>query len=243
MAQGIIHFVATEDHPRQFDNSLYHGQIRGEQLLLSDGTPKGEFSHTTDSKLSTWDFTRVFQGDPDNVAWMVDIEIDPERRPVVLFSVQKDGRGLPARQGGMDLRYCIARWDGQAWNWEEIAFAGNRLYAYEDDYSGLGAIDPSDTNHVFISTNADPETGEPLVSSADNQRHYELFEGRRDGDAGKWKWIPFTSNSDVDNLRPLIPKQDNHGTVVVWMRGSYRHNRGRWTTKVVGAKGPETHDN
>ena len=36
-SQGNIHFVATEDHPREFDNSLYHGMIRGEQLLLSDG--------------------------------------------------------------------------------------------------------------------------------------------------------------------------------------------------------------
>ena len=95
----------------------------------------------------------------------------------------------------------------------------------------------------FISTNSNPEPAEPLISSADSRRHYELFQGRRDAHAGKWKWIPFTSHSDVDNLQPLLPNHHTHGTVVVWMRGSYRHNRGRWTTKVVGAKSPETHDN
>lgn len=235
-AMGKIHFVATEDHPRQFDNSLYHGLIDQEQLLLSDGTPKGSFSHTADTALSTWDFTRVFPGDPDNVAWMVDIEVDDQARPVILFSVQKDGRGLPARQGGMDHRYLLASWDGQAWHYEEIAYAGSRLYPYEDDYTGLGAIVPGDTNHIIISTNADPTTGEPLISLADNKRHYELFEGRRDTTSKKWNWTPLTANSDVDNLRPIIPKSSDQGVAIVWMRGQYRHNRGTWTTKVVGAK-------
>ena len=164
---------------------------------------------------------------------MVDIELDSQAQPVILFSVQKDGRGLPDRQGGMDLRYCLARWDGKSWRWDEIAFAGTRLYPHEDDYSGLGAIDPANTDRVFISTNADPHTGEPLISSADNKRHYELFEGRRDRAEGIWNWTPFTANSDVDNLRPLIPKQTEHGTVIVWMRGTYRHNRGSWTTKLL----------
>lgn len=236
--EGNIHFVATEDHPRNFDNSLYHGIIRGEDLLLSDGSRLGELNRGTEPKLATWDFTRVFQGDPDNVAWMVDIELDAERRPVILFSVQKDGRGLPVRQGGMDMRYCLARWDGKEWQWEEIAYAGTRLYAYEDDYSGLGAIDPANTDRVFISTDADPVTGAPLVSSADGKRHHELFEGRRNPDTGDWNWTPFTANSDADNLRPLIPKQADGKTVIVWMRGGYRHNHGSWTTKVVGALAP-----
>src|SRR5262249_15844720 len=36
-----IHFVATEDHPRNFDNSLYHGFIRRGQVHFSDGKLAG----------------------------------------------------------------------------------------------------------------------------------------------------------------------------------------------------------
>jgi hypothetical protein len=106
----------------------------------------------------TWDFTRVFAGDPDNVAWMTDIEVDGEDRPVIAFSVQKDGRDKPQHEGGLDLRYRYARWDGEGWRADEIAYAGERLYPGEDDYSGLATIDPQDTRVLYISTNADPVT-------------------------------------------------------------------------------------
>src|SRR5262249_23742892 len=156
-------------------------------------------------KIATWELTKVYQGTPDSVAWMVDIELDREDRPYVLFSTQVDGRGLPRGQGGMDLRYHCARWDGRAWHTEEIAHAGTRLYPTEDDSSGLGALDPNDPDVLYISTDADPVTGAPLVSAADQQRHYELFRGVRDGRTGKWAWTPFTRNSTADNLRPVIP--------------------------------------
>ena len=71
------------------------------------------------------------------------------------------------------------------------------------------------------------------MSEADGQRHHEIFRGEtRDGGA-TWKWISITSNSTVDNLRPLVPIWDNPQTALIWMRGAYRNNRGEWTTKVV----------
>src|SRR6516162_9866490 len=111
---------------------------------------------------------------------MADIELDRDAHPYVLFSTQIDGRGLPRGQGGMDLRYHYARWDGTSWHTEEIAQAGRRLYAGEDDYSGLGALDPKNPDVMYISTDADPVSGDPLVSHADRKRHYELFRGQRD---------------------------------------------------------------
>ncbi|MCA9150074.1 MAG: BNR-4 repeat-containing protein [Planctomycetales bacterium] len=228
-----IHFVATEDHPRNFDNSLYHGMIRAGKLYQTNGTELAPLSTTTDTQVHTWDFTRVFPGDADNVAWMVDIELDAQRRPVILFSVQKDGRGLPPRQGGADIRYHYASWNGETWQQQEIAYAGTRLYPFEDDYSGLGAIDPSNANRIFISTDADPVTGEPLVSAADQRRHYELFEGTTADHGTTWRWTPITANSTVDNLRPLVPRWSDPRTALVWMRGTYKHNHGQWTTAVV----------
>jgi hypothetical protein len=232
--KGTIHFVATEDHPRNFDNSLYHGYVRGGAMYRTDGTRVGALSTTTETPFATWDFTKVYQGTPDSVAWMVDIELDKNDRPYVLFSTQVDGRGLPRGQGGMDLRYHYARLDATGWHHEEIAHAGTRLYPTEDDYSGLGALDPNNPDLLYISTDADPVTGAPLISTADQTRHYELFRGDRGGN-GKWAWTPFTRNSSVDNLRPVIPKWNDRRTAIAWMRGSYIHNHGEWYSAVVAA--------
>jgi len=232
--KGTIHFVATEDHPRNFDNSLYHGYVRDGAMYKTDGTKVGTLSTTTDAKIATWDFTKFYQGGPDNVAWMVDVELDRSDRPYVLFSTQVDGRGLPRGQGGLDLRYHYARLGPNGWHTEEIAHAGTRLYPDEDDYSGLGALDPNNPDVLYISTDADPVSGAPLVSSGDGKRHYELFRGERSA-SGKWTFTPFTRNSTVDNLRPVIPKWNDRRTAIAWMRGAYIHNHGEWYSSVVAA--------
>jgi hypothetical protein len=228
-----IHFITTEDHPRNYDNSIYHGFLRHGNIHLSDGTPMGKLSDSTDTSIAAWDLTRVFRGDPDNVGWVIDLELDKEKRPYLAFSVQKDGRGLPTRRGGQDHRFGYGRWDGSAWHVHEMAYAGTRLYAGEDDYTGLVALDPKDPDVVYISTDADPLTGAPLVSIADRKRHHELFRGTT-LDAGKtWRWEAITANSTVDNLRPIVPRWDDKRTALVWMRGTYRNNHGEWTTAVV----------
>ena len=231
--KGTLHFVATEDHPRNYDNSLYHGYLQGDTIHHSNGAVVGTLNTTTEKKIATWELTKVFQGTPDDVAWMADIELDRDAHPYVLFSTQIDGRGLPRGQGGMDLRYDYARWDGTSWHTEEIAQAGRRLYAGEDDYSGLGALDPKNPDVMYISTDADPVSGDPLVSNADHKRHYELFRGQREARLGKWTWTPFTRNSTADNLRPVIPAWNDPRTALVWMRGTYVHNHGEWTTSMV----------
>jgi hypothetical protein len=151
--------------------------VRDGVMYKTDGTRVNALSTSTEATNATWDFTKVYQGTPDSVAWMVDVELDSTERPYVLFSTQRDGRGLPRGQGGMDLRYHYARLGANGWQHEEIAYAGTRLYASEDDYSGLGALDPNNPDVLYISTDADPVKGTPLVSTADGKRHYELFRG------------------------------------------------------------------
>ncbi|HSH17169.1 MAG TPA: BNR-4 repeat-containing protein [Verrucomicrobiae bacterium] len=233
--RDTIHFVATEDHPRNFDNSLYHGFIRGGQVFGSDGEPMGPLPVGTNTSFRAWNFTRVFQGGPTNVAWMSDIHLDRDERPVILFTTQRDGAGQPMGAGGMDHRFHYARWDGAKWVTHEIAHAGTRLYPGEDDYTGLGAIDPQNPNVVYISTDADPVTGRPLISRASYRRFHELFRGETADGGATWQWTAITSNSSMDNLRPLVPiwPDANGRTAVVWMRGGYRVNRGEWTTAVA----------
>ena len=86
---------------------------------------------------------------------------------------------------------------------------------------------------IYISTDADPQTGEPLISSADDKRHRELFRGETADGGATWSWTPITANSTMDNLRPIVPKWNDPRTALVWMRGNYRNNHGEWTTAVV----------
>jgi hypothetical protein len=175
----------------------------------------------------------VYRGDKDHVAWVTDLHLDEQGRPYCAFSVQRDGAGLPKGQGGMDHRYHYARWDGQRWQVSEIAFAGTRLYKDEDDYTGGVALDPQDPNVVYISTDADPVTGTPLISATDGQRHHELFKGVTSDGGATFTWTALTKDSDADNLRPLVPIWKDQRTAVVFMRGKYGHNRGPWSTKVM----------
>lgn len=233
--RDTIHFVATEDHPRNFDNSLYHGFIRGGRVHDSTGKVLGPLPVGTNTSFRAWSFTRLYEGGPTNVAWMSDIHLDPAGRPVVLFSTQRDGQGLPMGAGGLDHRYHYARFDGARWQSHEIAFAGTRLYPGEDDYTGLGAIDPQNVSVVFISTDAHPITGKPLISRTSYRRFHELFRGETTDGGETWNWTPITADSSTDNLRPLVPVwPDAQGrTLLVWMRGGYRVNRGEWNTAVV----------
>jgi hypothetical protein len=221
--RDAVHLLYTEGHPRDFDNSIFHVVLRDGQLRRSDGVP---IRTLADGLRSPEEGTRVFEGDADNVAWVIDAALDTEGRPFVASSVQRDSSGLPPGQGGEDHRYWLARWTGSTWEGEEIGFAGTRLYPGEDDYTGGVALVAGDPDTVFISTNADPTTGAPLVSAADGRRHWEVLRGsRRDDGSGEeaaWRWTPVTRDSTVDNLRPIVPRSDGRRPILLWLRGTYR---------------------
>lgn len=214
-----IHMLYTEAHPRDYDNNLYHVYYQAGMLHKSDGTPICSLAEGLESPDEG---TRIFKADPDHVAWCANIVLDSSQRPVAVYSVQIGSAGLPQGQGGDDIRYRYARWDGKAWQDHALAYAGTRLYAGEDDYSGLATIEPDDPNIVYISTNSDPETGSPLISSADGKRHYELFRGETQNIGASWSWAPITRNSTLDNLRPIRPPADGRDRVLLWLRGTYR---------------------
>ncbi len=221
-----IHFLTTEDHPRAYDNSIYHGVIRGGQVSRSDGALVGPLGTDDTMGVSPKDLTRVFEGDADNVAWTIDLHLDADGNPFAVFSVQKDGAHARTERGatdiGQDHRFHYARFDGATWHVHEIAYAGTRLYPGEDDYTGLAAVHPNDPNTVFISTNADPVTGEPLISAADGARHREIFRGVTSDLGATWTWTAITRDSDADNLRPIVPIRESGKTALLWLRGTLR---------------------
>ena len=153
------------------------------------------------------------------MAWPVDLELDGEGRPVALFSIQVDGAGRPPGTGGLDHRYLWARFDGERWRVEPLAFAGSRLYAGEDDYTGLAALDPADPTVAYLSTDADPATGAPLVCPEDGARHRRLFRAERRAGGG-FAFEPLAKGSHTDDLRPIVPRGSPR--VLLWLRGEYR---------------------
>lgn len=218
--EGSIHLLYTEGHPRDFDNSLYHVVYRDGQLRRSDGAAIRSLAEGLNDPTEG---TRIFAGDADHVAWCADVALDAQRRPVAVYSVQVDSGGKPPRQGGDDLRYRYARFDGERWIDHPLAFAGTRLYAGEDDYSGLVALDPDNPRVVYFSTNAEPTTGTPLKSAGDGRRHYEIFRGETADGGASWTFAPITRDSTADNLRPIIPARGAGGwTMLLWLRGAYR---------------------
>ena len=210
-----IHFVFTEGHPRDFSNSLYHAYFRNGVFYRSDGT---RVKAVSDGPISPAEATRIFSGNEDNVAWPCDLHLDDRQRPVVVYSVQINSAHLPSghADAGRDHRYRLAHWDGHVWLDHEIAHAGTRLYRGEDDYTGLICLNPNNTDTVYLSSDVNIESGEPNGSG-----HYEIYQGTTQ-DAGRtWTWSAITKGSDVDNLRPIVPKSNGNGSIVLWLKGKY----------------------
>jgi hypothetical protein len=204
-----IHFITSDDHPRAYDNSIYHGVIRGGKVYDSFGNEvDGNIFDTT--AMAPNAYTAVFDTDtsPLGFAWTTDLALDAEGRPYAAFTARANNNNTA------DHRFLYGRFDGAQWNVHEVAKAGGFLYASEADYTGLVALDPSDPNRLFISTKIDPRTNVTMA-------RYEIFEGRTTNGGANWTWQPITFNSTVDNLRPIVPKWDAEHTALLWMRGTY----------------------
>jgi BNR repeat-containing family member len=213
-----IQIAYTLGHQQAFGNCLYHLSYRGGRLLRSDGTPAGSLA---EGRLPPEAGTRIFQAGADDVTWISDVETGPDGRPCIAYTLQEN---FPDRKNwGEDHRFRYALWTGSEWSDHEIAFAGSKLHQVEgDSCTGLIALDPEDTSSAFISTNADPAGGTPLVSSADGRRHWEIFHGSTADRGRTWSWTAVTRNSSADNIRPVIPRWRGPQLAVVWLKGAMR---------------------
>jgi autotransporter-associated beta strand protein len=219
-----IHFISTEEHPRDFANSVYHGYIQDGKLYNTNGS-------LIDSNLfdpnavSPTALSKIFQngsssnGTTMNRAWTISLEIDNTGNPVGVFSAR-------ANDNNNDHRFFYGRYDGNEWKVNEFAKAGGFLYASESDYTGLVAIDPENPNVLVMSSKIDPRDDSTTSK-------YELYKGVTTDFGANWNWSAITENSTVDNIRPIIPSWNGKYTALTWMRGTYSTYTS-WTTEVVG---------
>lgn len=221
-----VHFIATDNHPRNANNSIYHGYVKNGQLFnsaggvvdanLFDGLGMRPSDLTTVFAANT-----VVDGNPMTRAWTVDVAIDEGGNPVAVFQARIDPGGLSGGGESLDHLFFYATYDniGDTWNVNSLAAAGRDIYAAspngaEDDYTGLISIDPNDTSTLYMSTDIDPRTNVEMP-------HYEIFRGKTLDNGATWQWDAITFNSTVNNVRPLVPDWNSEETALVWMRGQY----------------------
>lgn len=215
-----IDFVGTEAHPRDNNNSLYHGYVKDGKIYNSAGTVVDQTLADKNAQDIT-KYTKIFAtgGTVGSVkisnAWNSDLVRYPDGTLGLIWT----GRVGSTSNGDSttDLRLLYARFDGTAWKLTYLVKAGPKLYDDEQDYTGLGALDPDDPSTIFISTPYDPST-DTLKSGAKR----EIWRGTTCDGGATFKWTPVTANSSKDNYRPIVPKWDAQHRALLWMRGQYR---------------------
>jgi hypothetical protein len=101
------------------------------------------------------------------------------------------------------------------------------LYSGQADYVGLGCLNPSDPDTIYLSTTYDPR------ESANFLGVHEIFKGVTTNHGATFAWTPITRNSTRDNLRPIVPAWGRNHTALLWWRGTY-NTALSFDTAVVG---------
>jgi hypothetical protein len=228
-----IDFLGTEAHPRDNDNNLWHGYMQGGKIYNSSGIVIDDAlagTRDTSSAKNIDAFTKVFATGSTvgsvklNHAWNYDIVRYDDGTVAILGQ----GRVVGSSTSDPDKRAFYGRFDGTQWKLTYLAKMGSKLYSSEEDYTGLGALDPDDPHIIYLSTPYDPGT-DAMASSG----KHEIWEGVTCDDGASWKWAPITQGSSQDNLRPIVPKWDAEHTALLWMRGTYTSAQ-NFNTAVVG---------
>jgi hypothetical protein len=228
-----IDFVGTEAHPRDNNNSLWHGYYKGGKLYDSKDTVVDDMAGDMTAQ-NVDQFTQVFKtgtsatGGPALCRmWNHDIMRYPDGTIVVTGQGRADTCNDTPSGSDPDKRIMYARWDGTSWKSTYLVKAGNKLYADEQDYTGLSAIHPDNPNVVFVSSNFDPRDDTTKTSKK------EIYMGVTCDNGATFKWAPITSGSTVDNIRPIVPKWDSTHTLLLWMKGTYNTAQS-YSMQIVG---------
>ena len=213
--------MTTDHHPRDYNNSIYHGYLEAGALHRTDGTVVDPVALKGDAP-SQVELTTVLEGgslwdgEPMTHCWTIDIRRSDDGTLAAVLLARQDTPENPEdafarRYDVRDHRFFYARLaPGGEWQVRQLAKAGPGLLPHENDYTGLVAIDPYDLDSLYVSTPIDPRDGTELA-------HHEIFHARIAG-AGT-TWTPVTENSEVDNLRPIVAPGDPTRVPLLWFRG------------------------
>jgi hypothetical protein len=215
-----IDFTGTDAHPRDAQTNLFHGYVEGGKTYNSTGIALDDnIADKTPPPIS--DFTTVFasgttlNGIRMTRAWNIDVQRYDDGQVAALLKAR-------ANDDDTDHRFIYARFNGTAWNATYLGKAGDKLYCFpeeqykcEEDYVGLGALDPDDPDVIYLSSPFD------LRDDTTQLAYHEIFKGVTCDGGQTFNWSAITANSTADNLRPIVPKWDESHTALLWMKGTY----------------------
>jgi len=233
---GRIDFNGTEAHPRDNDNNLWAGYIQDGMVYDDSGkaiAPFKDSSPTTTNAKDISAFTQVFKtgsmvgGVKLCRAWNYDMARYADGSIAILMQGRADNCSSTPSGSDPDKRAVYARFDGTKWNLTYLVKMGPKLYADEEDYTGLAALDPDDPHTIYISTVYDPRDDKTKTSK------HEIYRGTTCDNGATFTWTNVTQNSTADNLRPIVPKWDSSHTALIWLKGTYTSAQS-YNFKVVG---------
>ena len=156
-----IDFVTTDHHPRDFNNSIYHGYVQDGKLHKSDGTVLNDNIFDLNSTAPpAKELTTVLAADTEvngermTHCWDADVAIDSAGNPCALLTCRANDQ--PENSNYNDHRFFYGRYDGHQWQTRQLAKGGARLWDAEQDYIGGGSLDPDDPSVLYISVTTDP---------------------------------------------------------------------------------------
>ncbi|WP_243076576.1 BNR-4 repeat-containing protein [Microbacterium sp. SS28] len=241
---GRIDLVTTDHHPRDYDNSIYHGYLEHGMLHRSDGSVL-DSEALRDEAPSQVGLTTVLAAGTEvggvalTHAWTSDIRTGADGTIAATLTARGDDplatpddaydRWRPV----LDHRFVYARLaPNGTWTLHPLGRAGAGLLPHEQDYTGLAAIDPYDLDTVYLSTRFDPRTD---IETA----HHEIYRGRTTDAGATWSWTAITSSSEADNLRPIVAPGDPATVALLWFRGEMTASQ-RFRCEVVLHLEPRT---
>lgn len=196
--------------------SVRHVRFDGERLRGADGTPLGDGGEG----VALGETPPVYDSaETGHDAWVWDCATHDGTTELVYAELRSED----------DHRYRYARLDerasGDGWTDVALADAGTHIVSETDEtyYSGGVVLDHERPGVCYYSTGS--HGGSELVRA-------------ETADGGRTWQRTVVADGDVQNVRPVVPRNRREDLPVLWMRGSYTHYADAYGTSIVGAAGP-----
>ncbi len=208
-----IHLAFTDGHPRDVPtNSIYYAYYEAGAFYHANGT---QIKTVAQVPVQPIEADKVYDGATQGKAWIWDIALDAQSRPVLVFTV------MPTDSSHY---YWYARWNGTRWLARQMCPAGRwfpqtpvATTEPEPQYSGGIILNPEDPSEVFLSR---PPNG-VVGGIFEIERWYTTDLG------ATWTTQGITAGSAKNNVRPILPwavtGQSNPRRALLWMYGDYVH--------------------
>jgi hypothetical protein len=212
--ESKVHFAFTDGHPRdQPTNCIYYMYMEQGKFYKASGALIKDTSALPVKTGSAYEADRVYNGATSGKAWIWDIALDAQKRPVLVFAVFPDDN---------NHHYYYARWTGTQWFTKDLVNAGKWFPQTpagttepEPNYSPGASLDHGDPSIVYLSR---------FVSGQCEIERWTT------ADSGKtWTSVPITKGSAKRNVRPITAWPQPFGAqppakkILFWMNGDYVH--------------------